>query len=570
MQHSQIKRIRQRHPLFNWFFKQIKISWLLKTCLVLGIGFGLIPGSWIIGIPLLIIYGVVKFYLNKETWLPKIANYFKRFSIVRAIVKLRKAKKAKLEKHKALLAKKLQPDQFSIEQRTLDADYKKDRLRIRNRLIRNMGQSISQWLISRRYKFLKQIFAIYLIFSTTSIFSFLAIYGFYRYPFKSWKKDLKDKLNFLYEFFVGFQQGATQKLSFKARLGIFTAIALVTSIFLSMHGFFAVFDFLLSLLQLTMIAVGFKAILQDIGQMLRRPIKSFTKNPGKIYGVFWGRLLAYLIFPGRVIGSLGPAYGTVENQGIFSGILPALFGTSQSWFIFQTAFTTFFTSRIFQVLNSMLTSVFFSQSMTLAGEFSGIVGPTSFQIYFGMLFGCFFGWCLERIMDRFFRCAEQDAKLVCNKFTPPAQRGLNWVHRWRWEIAFITGMTPLVLSSAGGAGILALTGGNIVAASVLTAMATTLSVTALYKAGNSVKRSLGRVWNKIRSRGSQPDLQNSLAPSVDSQPLLEPNLDQEQPLFQQPTFTPQFNQDAAPIPAQDAVLPESENNVAGPSLHQGV
>lgn len=368
------------------------------------------PGAWIVGFPALIIYATVRAYL------------FRR-------------------RDPARFNAAIEP--YAVEIR-----------RLRRNLGETTAQSITEYCLNNPIHITKLIAAFFIIFGWNMPFSFFAVYGLFRFTNQEWLEIFQDKINSFYNIVSGILNGINRVLPFSIKLAAFITGCVLTGIFINSIGLSLVLiNFVDFPLQMCATTVGFTALARDVSYMLRNPIRAFTNNPGKFYGLVWGRWLSFLLFPGRVVGSMGPASGHVDSAGVFTSVFGWLFPAdhTQGWFTFGSTLTGWLGGKLFSFINSIFTSVFFSYNMRLQGDFYGVLGPTSFQIFACMSIGCFIGYCFEGLANRIYSVGAYDALENAEVVGPRLNRMVNYLYQYRWQIGFVAAITPFVLASPGGA-----------------------------------------------------------------------------------------------------------------------
>ncbi len=332
--------------------------------------------------------------------------------------------------------------------------------------------------------------AIFLMLGFNS-WSLIAVYGVYRFADQEWVTFFKKGLSGIYNFTSGLFMKSLGKTSFYKRLGAGFGLAMLLATQSYLGGALSLF-FMGSMIASTIaVGIGFKAFFRDLFYTLKNPIKVLLKSTGKILGALWGYHLAYRLFTGHVEGTLGSAVGHVESHGLFSGLFSS-FLSPGGWFTTQTGMFGLLSARIQAFLNTVLTSVFVTTEMQTQGVFYGTVGPTLIQLFFFMTLGVLVGHLVEKAVNRFTN----------NVKTEATEQGLKHIHDIgviyhkanqqgyisKWHMGYLTILTPMILASEGGATLVALAGGSLIGASVLTAMSLIGAYALIQFAGYTAKQ----------------------------------------------------------------------------------
>ncbi|MGE3319285.1 MAG: hypothetical protein AB7I18_08305 [Candidatus Berkiella sp.] len=424
----------------QWLRGQFTSAAVLKMFLTLGI-LGFIPGAWMIGLPILTIYGLIK----RET----VAQGIRRF--------------------------------FSFRSATAN-----------NLTASTAGEKIADFLITY-YAGILRWFATLILFFTMPIgFGLFASYGLLRFTTSEWLEIFQQRCQDIYNFVLSAANRVLRDAStnIKLILGISTTLLLGLSVLTS--GIGVLFAYSIALCQLAAVLVGATAAARDLWYAIRNPGITATQHSGKIAGTTWGHWLAFRLFPGQISGSMGPAMGQVQSYGLFSG-LTSSFLNPNGWFIFNSGgILGVLFSRFMSFFNSIFTNVFISQSMQIQGDFYGVIGPSTLQLIAMMAVGCLVGYAVEKFVDSLYNEMTEDSKKVADASKRGARavnRSLaNALYRTRWALGFILCSTPLIVGkSAAGATLIALAGGSIVGASALTVAGLATAIGLLYGAGYGLK-----------------------------------------------------------------------------------
>lgn len=432
-----------------WFSEQFGLSAIIKVTLTLGI-LGFIPGAWMVGLPILTVYGLIK----RETVAQAIRRFF-RF-------------RKELDK----------PD-----------------------LAATGGEKIADFLITY-YAGILRWFATLMLFFTMPIgFGIFAAYGLFRFTTTEWLEIFQQRCMDIYNFVISSANRFLRDASFNAKLILGTTVSILIGSSILLSGPLVLFAYSISVCQLAAVLVGGTAAARDLMYALRNPGIAFTQNSGKIAGTFWGRWLAYRIFPGQIMGSMGPAMGHVQSYGLFSGIASSFFAP-EGWFIFNSGGVLgVLLSRFMTFFNSIFTNIFVSESIQMQGDFYGVIGPSPLQLIGMMLVGCFVGYAVEKFVDSLYAEVKEDGKKVANATVQGAKvvnnRLLDGLYKTRWALGFIAGTTPLLVTHATtGAALLELAGGSLFGASALAVAGLATSIGVIYGIGYGLKYMANKIMAK--------------------------------------------------------------------------
>lgn len=450
-----------------WFKQQFGFTALLKAGITLSI-LGFVPGAWMIGLPLLTIYGLIK----RETVAEGIRRFFR----------------------------------FRKDIETTDAP-------------KNLGEKTADFLITY-YAGILRWFATFMLFFTMPIgFGIFAAYGLFRFTTNEWLDIFQQRCTDIYHFALGSINRFIRDASFQSKMILGGTVALLLGISILMSGVGILLAYSITVCQLAAVLVGVTAAIRDLKYAIQNPGLALTQHSGKIAGTFWGRWLAYRIFPGQITGTMGPAVGHVQSYGLFSGIFSS-FLAPEGWFIFNSGgILGVLFSRFMTFFNSIFTNIFVSESIQMQGDFYGIIGPSPLQLIGMMLVGCLVGFAVEKFVDSLYNEVTTDTKKVAKASVQGVkaanERMRESVYRTRWAIGFIIGTTPLILAHAESqALLLSIAGGSMVGAGAIAVagLATTLGV--IYGIGYGVKS----LANKIRAKQAQVSAVQPLTKPVDKTP----------------------------------------------------
>lgn len=442
----------------NWFLNQLRLRHLAQTFITLCL-FGLVPHGWLIGLPLIGAYATARIYLYK----------------------------------------KLNPAEFK---NMLNNDFTTTAKKLAN-FKRNLTyKNFLRYCLDNPLSVGKFTFSFLVLFMWSMPFSFFTIYGLYRFTDAKWREVFIARANNAYhlmrttfrEVNRRFNVGEKAVMLFVGGSFLIAGVSVLGGAHIIAAGMSELTWFALeSALEICTTAVGLTAIASDVGHLIDKPVQNLIENPGKFYGLVWGRWLAFAAFFGKVIGSMGPATGHVDQSGVLSSIFNFLFPPAGSWFSFGTGLTGVITTRFMAFVNSIVTSIFFSYNMRITGDFYGVIGPTSFQIFLCMAIGCLLGYITERLAFDICEAAAHDIDVVHH--TRPVQNSIrylnqiaDWLFRQRWNIAFALSMAPVVLASPGGPAIYGLAYGHEILAMALAFSAGFISMALVDNLFNEVRR----------------------------------------------------------------------------------
>lgn len=422
-----------------WLRQQFGLTALMKVTLTLGI-LGFIPGAWMIGVPVLSIYGLVK----RE----KVAAALHRFFSFHA---------------------EGQP---------------------RN-VANTLGDQTAEFLMTYYPGILRWAATLSMFFTMPIFFGLLASYGLLRFTTNEWLDIFQRRCRDLYQFTLSSINRFVRDTTLRSKiiLGSAVGIMLGLSVLLSGIGIFIAYSILVC--QLAAVLVGTTAIARDLREAYLNPGKSLTNNAGKAAGTFWGYSLAYRLFPGHVTGSMGPAVGQVHSYGLFSSLFSSL--SPQGWFVFNSGgILGVIFSRIMSFANSIFFNVFVNGSMQIQGDFFGTIGPSPVQLIIMMAVGCLIGYGVEKFVDSLCDEASEDGKKLAIRGKDGARvinnRLLDALYRSRWALGFIVGTTPLMMTSSTISAVLfELAGGSLIGASAITVTGLAAAIGAVYGIGYGVK-----------------------------------------------------------------------------------
>jgi|GEM_PF-6690631 len=424
----------------TWMREQFGLTALIKAALTLSV-LGFIPGAWMVGLPILTVYGLIK-----------------REKVAEAI------------RHFFSFGKRLQTENTAI----------------------TMGEKIADFLITY-YAGILRWFATLILFFTMPIgFGIFAAYGLFRFTTTEWLDIFQQRCKDIYDFVISSINRFIRDADFNTKLILGSAVSVLLGLSIYMSGIGVLFAYSISVCQLAAVLVGGTAAARDIMYGMRNPGIALTQNAGKIAGTFWGRWLAYRIFPGQIMGTMGPAMGHVQSYGLFSGIASSFFAP-EGWFIFNSGgIFGVLLARSMTFFNSIFTNIFISESIQMQGDFYGVIGPSPLQLIGMMFVGCLVGFAVEKFVDSLYNEVKADSQKVATAGKQRAKaannRLLDGLYKTRWALGFIAGTTPLLVSHAAvGTVLLEVAGGSLIGASALTVAGLATSIGVIYGIGYGLK-----------------------------------------------------------------------------------
>ncbi len=384
--------------------------------------FGFVPGAWVVGLPLLVVYGL---YKQKS-----IAAQFNKF----------------------ITSTKGFFDNFS----------------------QTLGERVGEIVSLHPVSIIKGVGTLaFLMTAGITPWSLVGVYGIYRHSNQHWIQMCQKWLESFYNFSLGFMSKTVGSTTLYKRLGIGIAFSCLLALQAYSGGGLSLLLYSMSLFHWIINLIGFNALSNDILFFLKNPIKVLFNNSGKLFGSLWGQWLAYKIFAGHVEGTLGPAIGHVESNGLLSGLV-STFLAPHGWFTDQSGIGGIILSKVRGFFNTIITSVFITTEMHLQGDFYGTVGPSPLQIVAFMALGCLIGYGIERFVNSLSKSAEKDAYDLSKITVSGAKNFYNNAYTLgfvsKWHVPFLSLATPLIMFSPGGVVLTAFAGGSIIGATVLTAV----------------------------------------------------------------------------------------------------
>lgn len=373
---------------------------LIKTALVLGI-FGVIPGAWMVGVPILFTYGLIK-KKSVATTLNQLA---------------------------------------------------KDYTNAWNNIANTLGKKIGDSFTNHPASVIKFIAGFMLLTSGLNIWNLIGVYGIYRFTNDEWTATFRNRMKGLTNFIKGFFQGFGSQIFYK-RLLVAGAIAAFVGLGIYSFGLLSVSMLGLgfAVIQAVTISVGVTAVLNDLVYACTNPVKAGTDNAGKIVGAWWGRNLAHRIFTGRIEGSLGPAQGYMQTGESLLFFIP------DNKFIFNNTGIGLMFDRIRNLINGFLSTFLLTSQVETVGSFHGLVGPGPGTVFMFIALGCLVGYGVEKFVDSLYKSVIDDSKKGKDSLIASA-RANNLSYNLKVYGAFITVATPVILLSPASATLVGMAGG---------------------------------------------------------------------------------------------------------------
>jgi hypothetical protein len=251
----------------NWFTEQFSMKSLVHTTMVMGI-FGLIPGAWMVGIPALILYGVVK----QRSMLGTLRGFLDGLS------------------------------------------------KFWNNFERELDLRIIEAFNNDPISILKGLGAITLILAMgLNSWSLFAIYGIYRFTNNQWQTTFTSWMRSFYQHTMTIYNNINDKV-----LGISCFLIAMLALQIFMGGVGSIGLLGTGVIELAIVLTGLSAVFKDLGYALQHPIKAFMENSGKILGTLWGGWLAFHLYPGSVLRNVGLILGFAASFPLqFYGMVAA-------------------------------------------------------------------------------------------------------------------------------------------------------------------------------------------------------------------------------------------------------
>lgn len=430
----------KKNKLIQWLQTQISVPAFIHTAIIFSI-FGYVPGAWLFGAPLLLVYGLIK----QKSFTGAMRQYQKGLS------------------------------QFS------------------KNFAKNFGERLADTLTNHPLSILKAAAAFFLLCNGVTLLNILGVYGLYRYTNNEWKTKLTNLIKACYHFAAGFQNHPNFEVSFYKKLILFSIFTLILTADLYFSGLQTLMVACLGLLQLGTFFIGATAAMNDCLYILANPMKVVTQNSGKILGMWWGRRLAHFLFSGRLQGTLGVAQGSVVSGESFFWLFP------KNKFIFGTGYLSLVADRTRAAFNNFLTSVLFTLQVETTGSFSGVVGPGPVSVLLFIMAGYCLGYAVEKLVENIFSSISEDSKHAKDSALSKA-RDIHLAYYLKVHFAFIAGFTPFVMLSAGGPALIAFANGSVLGGTAIAVGGMASGFVGLYVAGYAVMRA----GQRLLGRRSQP------------------------------------------------------------------
>ncbi len=447
----------------EWFKEQFEATAILKAAITLGI-LGFIPGAWMVGLPLLTVYGLIK----RE----KVAEAIRRF--------------------------------FS---------FRKDQT---ENVAETAGEKVVDFFITYYAGILRWFATLILFFTMPVGFGIFAAYGLFRFTTAEWLDIFQDRCKDIFRFIRGGISRFIRDASFNTKLILGSIVALLIGGSILLSGVGVLFAYSIAVCQLAAILVGATALGRDLLYALNNPGVALTQNAGKMAGAFWGHWLAYKIFAGQLSGSMGPTVGYVQNYSLFSGLISS-FLSPTGWFIFNSGgilgvmgswFMSFFHNVFFKM--------FITESIQMQGDFFGVISPSVLQLV-GTIVACTLcGALVHQFVDSLWNELASDSKKVAtasvNGVKTANTRLVDGLYQTKWALGFIACSTPLLLShGTTGAAIVQLAGGSLVTASAMTVAGLAAAIGAIYGIGYGLNALASQILAKKEATIAQAAVKSTPA-----------------------------------------------------------
>lgn len=326
-----------------------------------------------------------------------------------------------------------------------------------DKFIDNIGIGISKFFLNRWKAIAKASFAFLLFVDWPMPFSFFMVYALYR------RGSDENRIHILFSKMYDFSRFGLELMKgfIDGLPGIYKAVfigvgmlfaVLFAKLILPVYALLPILDFALTLTGLALIVIGSTLLFRDVFYALTHPFQTFTNRLAPILGAAVGNNLAHKIFVGKVSGSMGPTVGSVYSTGFFSS-LAGLFipnaGGTYSRFLFNSSYGGLFAQRTLGGLSAILGNLFFSYDVSSYGTFTGVLGPTSLQIFFFMILGAAFGYAIDRLVHHLYsfgksnlsQATDKATNVASNKFKLGSAHFGTFLYNWRWPIGMAIGAT---------------------------------------------------------------------------------------------------------------------------------
>ncbi len=193
-------------------------------------------------------------------------------------------------------------------------------------------------------------------------------------------------------------------------VAVFITAGMLNSLWMSMTPL-GVFDLAMTLVMLALTAAGFRLILTDLAEAISHPLRLVTNKMGILLGAIAGNQLAHAFFFGKISGSLGQTFGSVQSGGLFPSLYNMFFSNNpygNSKLIFNDTVSGALFNWASTGFGGFLGSIFFSHNLSTYGTIHGVLGPTSYQLFVFMAMGAAVGYFIDKAVDRVSKSVYSD------------------------------------------------------------------------------------------------------------------------------------------------------------------
>lgn len=397
-------------PYVIWAKNEIKEAKVIQALLVMTV-MGWLPFAWTYLLPIMTVYAVVKRkellgYLNYT--LQSVIDFFEGS----------------------------QEEQLEARE---NGDYRKSHLSF------HIGQWIGKKLYGSPLTVFKHFLSFYILIMSTMPWSMFMIYALYR-PQAEVLEAIYKQFKVATDVFWGFYKGLSnvQKV-LMTLLSVSITSGLLRSLFVS-SGLLGIFDVGMTIGMLGLTVAGFRLVMTDFARAISHPLKLITHKMGIFLGIIGGNRVAHARYYGKLAGSLGPTYGSVESGGFFQSVYKMFFSTNpygHNQFYMTNSFGANIFNRMSTGAGGLLGSIFFSYDVSTYGTFNGILGPTSYQVFVFMALGAGVGYFIDKAVDRISTVFYNDVNKVWanpegpshSKFIEAIKSTVNFGNNYRFPLS---------------------------------------------------------------------------------------------------------------------------------------
>jgi hypothetical protein len=360
-----------------WIKDEFKEARFIHAALVMA-AMGWMPSLWSYMLPVMVIYGAVKY--------KAVGAYFSQ--LLKSIGDFFDGSK---EEHEEA-------------QRTRNAN--------KSFLSLHIGRWIGNKFNSSPLNVAKFFFSFYILVMSTMPWSMFMIYALYR-PKTEVLEAIYKQFQSMTNVVLGFFKGLSNVQKVIATLIAVSITSGILSSLFATSGLLGVFDVAMTVAMLGLTVAGFRLAMTDFARAISRPLTLITNKIGILLGMIGGNRLAHTFFFGKISGSLGPTYGSVQSGGLFQSLYKMAFSTNpygSSQFFFSNTVGGAVFNRLSTGAGGLLGSIFFSYDLSTYGTLNGVLGPTSYQLFVFMALGAAVGYFIDKAVDRVSKSFYADAQ----------------------------------------------------------------------------------------------------------------------------------------------------------------